>query len=141
MIADNRPCVFNTHTSNIIDFVRTTETNEQALVRLFEYGPGLVVLPIDEAWQRHEDAAKSPPVEITEERWHEMLNVLPPVAWHRTCDGESFKISERTTGMITAIFVRLNGRFFEFSDSIRTPHQECCKRVFESEAYSQATRE
>ncbi|MEQ1696164.1 MAG: hypothetical protein ABL901_10045 [Hyphomicrobiaceae bacterium] len=136
MTADNRPCVFNTRTNSVIDYLHKGESNEAALVRLAEYGPDLVVLPIDDAWQRHEDAAKSPPVEITEERWHEMLNVLPPVAWHRTSDGESFKISERTTGLITAIFVQLNGRFFEFSDSIRTPHQECCKRVFESEAYN-----
>jgi hypothetical protein len=43
----------------------------------------------------------------------------------------------RSPGVTTAlaIYVRLNERHFTFSDDIRTPHQECCKRVFHSQAY------
>ncbi len=98
------------------------------------YGTDLIILPFAEAWQRHETAAKSEPEEISSEQWHYALNVLPPVSWHDGF-GESFKISERTTGSITSIYVRLNDRHFTFSDDIRTPHDKCCKRVFHSPAY------
>lgn len=134
-ITDDTPCVFNPRTKTVVDFIREPETEAQALTRLAGYGPDLVVMPFGQAWRAHEDAAKTEPMEIPEERFHEMLNVLPPVSWHNTSDGESFKLSERTTGSITAIFVNLNGRFFEFSDDIRTPHRECCGRVFHSPAY------
>ncbi len=134
-IEDTDPCVFNPKTNSIVDTIHDGETKVEALARLVAYGTDLVVMPFGEAWQRHENAAKSPPTEITEERWHDMLNVLPPVSWHSTSDGESFKLSERTTGAITCIFVRLGDRFFEFSDDIRTPHNECCRRVLASEAY------
>lgn len=58
-----------------------------------------------------------------------MLGVLPPVASKRDSGGESFKISELTAGTITAIFVRVHARYFEFSDTITLPHKECVARV------------
>lgn len=102
------------------------------------YGTDLIILPFSEAWQRHENSAKSEPEEISPKQWHYALNILPPVTWRHDGFGESFKMSERTTGSITAIYVRLNERHFTFSDDIRTPHGECCKRVFHSPAYRQA---
>ena len=134
-LTDTTPTVYNPDTHSVVDFVKSSETERDALARLAEYGPNLIVLPLAEAWQRHEDAAKTEPTEITEAHWHEMLNVLPPVAWTRDSNGESFKMSERTTGAITAIYVALNGRHFTFSDDIRMPHKECCARVFHSPAY------
>ena len=134
-LTDATPTVYDPVTHRVIDFVKPSESEQAALARLAEYGPNLVVLPLAEAWQRHEDAAKTEPVEITEAQFHEMLNVLPPVAWTRDGNGESFKMSERTTGAITAIYVALNGRHFTFSDDIRTPHKDCCARVFHSLAY------
>ncbi len=44
-------------------------------------------------------------------------------------------MSERTIMSITTFYVLLNERYFSFQDSITTPHDECCRRVFESEAY------
>ena len=87
------------------------------------------MMPTDTAWQRYENAFKSSPVEISEDRWNEMLGVLPPVAWTTDQTGESFKLSERTAGSITAIFVRIGERYFELSDSITLPHHTCTARV------------
>lgn len=106
-ITGTTPTVFDPATKSIIDFVKPTETNEQALLRLERWGPGLIVLAYDDAIAIHENAAKTEPAEITPERWEDMLCVLPPASWRNTGAEESFKLSERKTGLITSIFVRL----------------------------------
>ncbi len=56
-----------------------------------------------------------------------MLEVLPPIRWegresvdrwNPELDTESFMLSERTYGNITAIFCRIGERYFEMQDSI-----------------------
>jgi Protein of unknown function (DUF1419) len=135
--ADTTLTIYCTRTHRVIDTcLPGQEAPEGKLARhAAHYGPDLVILPFDEAWKRHEAAFKTEPTEVMKAHWHEMLNILPPVAWRRDGFGESFKMSERTTGAITAIYVLINGRHFTFSDDIRTPHAECCRRVFQSPAY------
>ncbi|MCB1550277.1 MAG: DUF1419 domain-containing protein [Hyphomicrobiaceae bacterium] len=135
ILTDSTPTVFCTRTHRLIDTIRLGETAQTALSRLEAYGPDLTILPFQEACERHEAAYKTEPMEISEAYWHEALNVLPPVAWHNTAAGESFKMSERTTGAVTAIYVRINARHFTLSDDIRTPHAECVSRVLQSKAY------
>ena len=86
-ITDDTPTVFDPTTNRLIDFVAATETPEQAVARLAEYGSHLLVLPCAEAHQRYRQSFLSEPEEITADRFHEMLNILPP------CTG---------TGMVTA---------------------------------------
>jgi len=133
-MTEAKTVIFCTKTNHVVDTV-PDGTEDDARSRLQEltpkYGPGLILLPPGEAFRRYEDGFKSGPEEITKERFFEMLEVLPPVAWHDTSDGESFKMSERTAGPVTSIFVRLGDRYFTFSDDIRTPHTECCRRVVE----------
>jgi hypothetical protein len=125
-------CVFCTATNRIIDFVPDAG-DATAVIKKFtpEYGTALIISPFEEAHQRFENSFKSEPVEITAERWDEMLGVLPSVAWKNDGAHESFKISERTAGSITAIFVRIDDRYFELSDTITLPHRECVKRVLQ----------
>jgi len=93
-------------------------------VQLGELGP--VSAASDESW-------KSPPVEITADRYMEMLEVLPPVAWRGIgTEEETFKLSERTSGNITAIFCRIGERHFEMQDSIHMKHDDiitACRAV------------
>lgn len=131
-MTEAKTVIFCTKTNHVIDTV-PDGTEADAEIRLKDltpkYGPDLILLPPGEAFKRYEDSFKSGPQEITKERFFEMLEVLPPIAWHDTSDGESFKICERTAGAVTAIFVRIGERYFTLSDDIRTPHAECCKRV------------
>jgi len=129
--------IFCTRTNRLIDTVLPGQPSaaEKLAKHMATYGPDLITLPFDEAYKRYEDGFKSAPEEITEDQWHEMLCVLPPMAWKHDSNGESFKMCEMTAGDITSIFVHLNGRYFTFADSARTPHAECCKRVVESAAY------
>lgn len=55
--------------------------------------------------------------EITEERFWEMLEVLPPCKWTRRTDAEAFHISERITHDIVDWFVRIGDKFYNFADS------------------------
>jgi hypothetical protein len=122
--------IYCTARSRIIDHIPRLDDAQSRLERLTpEYGDSLIILPFDEAWDRFEATFKSGPVEITAERFDEMLSILPPVAWKTDHDGESFKICERIAGTVTSIFVRIGTRFVTFSDDIRTPHAECCRRA------------
>lgn len=73
---------------------------------------GSYLLPCDEFFARKENEYLTrPPVEITEERYDELLNVLPPVHW-RTADGvERFLLCEAETGRIHLACAKRNGRF------------------------------
>ncbi len=81
-----------------------------------------------EAARRYENAFKSPPVEITEARFMEMLGVLPPLGRRHACDAESFKLMELTAGSVTTSFVRIGARYFEMSDSVYLKHDDCIAR-------------
>lgn len=124
--------VFCTATQSIIDYVHTGrgETHDAAIRRLQpNYGAALSVMPANEAQHRYEARFKTGVSEITEEDFLYALNVLPPVGWRTAHGGEVFRISERTAGVVTAIFVAMQGRFFTFHDDIRLEHDACCERV------------
>ena len=48
-------------------------------------------------------------VEITKDRYYEMLEVLPPEKWQNGC----FRMCEYMTSNITNHFIQINQRFFE----------------------------
>lgn len=124
--------IYCTTTNRIIDMVPKSAdptTHLQSLVPT--YGSQLITLPFEDAWHRFEDSIKSPPAEISAERFDEMLSILPPVGWTTDSDGECFRMCERLAGTITAIFVRIGDRYVSFHDDIRTPHRECCRRAAE----------
>ena len=129
-------CVFCTATNRLIDFIPDNSDGSATIARFVpEYGSALIILPVVDAWQRHENSCKSEPVEITRDRFHEMLNILPPVAWNYNDPSfESFKMSERTTGSITAIFVRIHDRYFAFSNTCTLP-TACALHAFSKNSF------
>ena len=94
------------------------ETLEQIRLRY----PAAEVGTLGAVCAASEDMFRSKPVRITEERFCEMLDVLPPEGWIRRDGCESFKLCERTSGNITAIFARIGADYFEMQDSIFTKH-------------------
>lgn len=132
-MTDQRPrVVYCTATHSIIDYVRqgAGETDDMAIARLKgEYGTALSAMPANEAQDLYEAQFKTPVEEISAEQFDDALNVLPPFAWTRTGGAQSFKISERIAGAITAVYVTIGDRYFRFQDDIHTPHSACCDRV------------
>jgi hypothetical protein len=130
--AQQNTVIFCTRTNSYIDNLLPGQDAYHRLAQLIpKYGHDLVMLTPEEALIRFEAQFLSGPEEITEERFQEMLNILPPVGWKNDSDGESFKICERTAGRLTAIFIRIGERYATLTDDIRTPHQECCRRAAE----------
>jgi hypothetical protein len=129
---DAKTVIFCTRTGHAIDVLAPGQNGSERLAILAAtYGPDLVLLTSEEALNRYEAPFISGVEEITEERFHEMLNILPPIGWRTDSDGESFKMCEYTAGRVTAIFVRIGDRYASFSDHASTPHRECCRRAYE----------
>lgn len=122
--------IYCTASNRIIDYLRANEPAEQQIARLStEYGTRLEVLPAEEAMDRFEASFKTPVTAISAEHYDYALNCLPPVQWIRRAGGETFKMSERMAGAVTAIYVTIGDKYFRFYDDIRLPHEECLKRV------------
>ncbi len=71
------------------------------------------IMTFDEYWKRHDQYYCDMPVkEISEERYDEMLNILPPMCWC-TIDGVTmFCMSEMLSGNITAQYGKCDGKFY-----------------------------
>lgn len=85
--------------------------------------PAAQRISCDDAWKAADavglERYRKDVSEITEERFNDALNVLPPVGWTTRRGVESFRISERIWGSITDIYARLGDRYFMLSDDIR----------------------
>lgn len=64
------------------------------------------------------------PVEITDDQWNEMFELLPPMQYKRTEAGTSFKMSEMTKGDITAGYVMKGGKYYTMNCRVKTTHEE-----------------
>lgn len=132
-MTDNQPTViFCAATQSIIDYIHAArgESSAEAIKRLTpEYGTALTAMPVNQAQDLYEARFKTPVEEITEADFLYALNVLPPVGWTHARGAESFKISEKLAGRVTAILVEMQGRHFRFHDDIRLSHDACCERV------------
>ncbi len=81
--------------------------------------PGAAIADLAEWTAAKEKALCTEPAEITEERFMEMLEVLPPQRWHRahSVDGvfcQSFELSEHLSGRVTSIYCQVGEKFFEW---------------------------
>jgi Protein of unknown function (DUF1419) len=73
----------------------------------------------------------SAPIEITEDQFHEMLNVLPPMKWSQEHGLESFMISEALTMDIRSIYCRIVDRYFEMANRQSLTHKEICDQCMQ----------
>ncbi len=86
------------------------ETIEQVRLRY----PGAEVADFKTWLAAKEKALCTEPEEISRDKWWEMLEVLPPQRWQRGHDCESFELMEHTSGRVTAIYVRIGEKYYEF---------------------------
>ncbi len=56
--------------------------------------------------------ARTAIIEVTAERYDEMLNILPPLDWVRDDGVERFSMCEFLDGPITTQFARIGNRYF-----------------------------
>lgn len=100
-----------------LDWIRedgTSAVHGYTLAEVETYYPNVKIMTAEEFALLQESVSCTDPVEITAEKFDEMLNVLPPMKWCRGESAESFMMSEFMTGRITGIYCRLGGRYFSF---------------------------
>lgn len=106
-----------------------TEWGQKTLAVLQENYPDMAVMSVAALIDLQNDKYRTPIAEITQERYIDQLEVLPPMDWCRSNNGESFKSMEMYAGDVTSIFVRAAGRFFEFRDVCTLSHAQVLARV------------
>lgn len=106
----------------------SNETIEQVAKRY----PGAQIGELVDIISEKEAMLKTLPVEITEARYFEMLEVLPPEDWKSSSDGSSFKLCEYLSGLITSIYVAMGPRYFAFNDLATLPHAAIMQKVKDS---------
>jgi len=92
----------------------------------------------EDIYRAAENSCKTAPQEITEAQYIYALEVLPPVCWKTAKGVESFKMSERFYGNVTAIYARLGRRYFTFSDLISLTPDEIADRIAGSAAFNRS---
>ena len=75
------------------------------------------------------DYGVKPLTEVTEERFDEMLNVLPPSKWRGGAGAQSFHLCEYLSGNIVLWLMELNGRYFQCQDVDSLTHVELMERA------------
>ena len=137
----NTPCFYVPGSHSIIDTAelrdgvwRSTINNEDINQIRARY-PKAEFGDFDEIYQRIESSFMSDVVEITEAEFIKALEVLPPVGWTTAKGVESFKMSERLVGLITAIYARIGDRYFTFNDKITLKADQIADRVANSAVF------
>ena len=67
--------------------------------------------------------------EITEEKWWDALEVLPPEKWQTVAGVEIFRMMEYTTGDITSHYARIGDRYFSRNLPISTKYRDIAAEV------------
>lgn len=98
--------------------VKGAETvyGRERLEDILRRDPSAEVLPEEQAFARVEGLFISGPKAISEQRFVEMLECLPPMDWDHSRERECFKMSEFLYGNVTSIFVRIGEYYYELAD-------------------------
>lgn len=117
---NNKTLVFVADKFTCIDEVRLgsqpprSRICAESLEQVRKRYPGAYITELGPWLEAKEKALCTQPQPITEERFMEMLEVLPPQRWQHGKDCESFELCEHTSGRVTAIFCRFGNQYFEF---------------------------
>ena len=132
---DNEQVYYSPSRKTVIDVICAdglTQYARETEAQMRERHADIQVMSLAAAFDAIDAAFREPVSEIDRERYWYLLEVLPPVGWtgHGTAE-QTFKLSERTCGNITAIACQLGERYFTLEDDIRTPHREIVRRCRE----------
>lgn len=128
---------------SVLDNVNPEATPEQVEARRSQlelnYGnehTDVLIGEADDIYQKYVDQFRTPLEQIDRERWEEMLNVLPPLKWRHKGTGQSFMLSEFTSGNITLICIKHKGldgiwEYWQMHDYASLTHEQIMARLSE----------
>ena len=139
-LADCKTCIYDPSTGTIHDVITPDGNTAYGGHDAQQYAEQLnaSIWDFEEAIEHKERRYITLPKIITSRKFHEMLEVLPPVDWQFYGDVETFKMSERLSGNITGIYCRIGDSFFSFNDRIHLSHDaivKVCRVLRESLAH------
>lgn len=121
---------------SMIDVARVNDAGQtvtyfhgETLEALRERYPTAVLATVEEFDVLKEAALRTDPVPTTKEIFWEMLEVLPPLGYRHTHEGESFKMVERYSGRMTNIYARIGDSYWTLMDCDSLPHDEIMAKV------------
>jgi hypothetical protein len=97
---------------------KTVEQMQQESAEQLEVMPFIQALELSSAADRARYCTG--PKRITQERYEEMLNVLPPENWQRGVGYSCFRLSERLCGAIASFFVRIGDSYYQINENENT---------------------
>ncbi len=135
IIRDNAP--FKGHCLSTLNNDDTVAYSDGLTLAEYEQREGykLRVIEDDEFFalvDAHENTLKTKPTPITEQRFWDMLEVLPPCRWHNVGGFEVFHVSERLTGNLVSWFAQRNGNHWEFTDNASLPSADLAAMLREA---------
>jgi hypothetical protein len=107
-----------------------TTFSKETLEQVKERYPEAKVMTWDEWDVMHDDWLNknvlTPPQRISEDRFYEMLETLPPILWrtNKDDDSESFGISEMLQGNITSFYIRIGDQYFHVNRRVSISHDD-----------------
>ena len=119
--------------NQIVDVVTADETGQFSKMTKEQleakYGGAVQVMSHEDAIVLIEAAATTKPVAIDEDRFVELLEVLPPSKWRTFAGAEAFHICERITYSIVTWCVRIGTQYFAFDGTCNMSSQEAVELV------------
>ncbi|MBC3252430.1 hypothetical protein KGP26_29365 (plasmid) [Serratia sp. JSRIV002] len=115
--------------AHFVDGAWRTMVSPKTLDELNTRGDYWELVTVEEAIERFIRKNYQPVSEITEARFMDMLEVLPPLNWRGTADSQSFKLSEMYSGNITDIFAQYGTRYFQMRNHASLTHDEIIEKV------------
>jgi hypothetical protein len=91
--------------------------------------PSAVMIDYKEAVEQIENRCKTEPRQINAEDYYYALEVFPLEQRTSGGDFETFKMSQRTNGRVTAIYARIGNSYWMFQDVYSLNHLEIIARV------------
>ena len=92
------------------DYIARVEAEEGTRLRIVSDAK------LDAMLEEYAASLVTNPTEITEEKYFDALNVLPPCRWRKLGGVETFHVSERLTRDLANWYARVGERFFTFVD-------------------------
>ncbi|WP_436877894.1 hypothetical protein [Siccibacter turicensis] len=115
--------------ASFLDGEWVSRYGSQTLEVLRRMYPDMALMSIPECYTLQNERFRQPWKEVTEARYIDQLEVLPPMDWNASQSGASFKSSEMYGGDVTSIFASKDGRFFECRDVCTLTHQNIIAAV------------
>ncbi|WP_337263703.1 MULTISPECIES: hypothetical protein [unclassified Serratia (in: enterobacteria)] len=107
----------------------TACATSKTLEALNAHGDHWELVTVEEAQERFTQVNYLPVSEITETRFNDMLEVLPPLDWWGGEHSQSFKLMEMYSGNITDIFARFGTRYFQMRNIVTLTHAQIIEKV------------